>query len=110
MAAERYPAQDLIAVNLALEEALVHAVEHGHRNDPSKVARFICWGSADEVVATVVDQGDGFSAGDVPEPLGAEDLQRPHARRLLLIRAHATSLCFNARGNGLVYRRRRSTD
>jgi anti-sigma regulatory factor (Ser/Thr protein kinase) len=69
MAAERYPAQDLFAVSLALEEALVNAVEHGHRNDPSKVVRLICWGSADEVVATAVDQGDSFSGGDVPEPL-----------------------------------------
>jgi serine/threonine-protein kinase RsbW len=110
MAAERYPARDLFAVRLALREALVNAVEHGHRHDSSKVVRLICWGSADEVAATVVDQGDGFSPADVPDPLAPENLERPRGRGLLLIRAHASSLCFNARGNGLIYRRRRSPD
>jgi serine/threonine-protein kinase RsbW len=108
MTAEGYSAKDLFAVCLALEEALDNAIEHGHRGDPSKVVRFRCWGSADEVVATVVDQGDGFRTGDLPNPLASENLERPHGRGLLLMKAHATFLCYNARGNGLFFRRCRS--
>jgi serine/threonine-protein kinase RsbW len=108
MNAEHYPARDIVAVRLALEEALVNALEHGHRGDQGKAVRFRCWGRAEEVVATVVDQGEGFRPGDVPNPLAPEDLERPAGRGLLLMKTHATSLCFNARGNGLFFRRRRS--
>jgi serine/threonine-protein kinase RsbW len=110
MTAEDYPARDLFAVRLVLEEALVNAIRHGHGGDPAREVRVRCWGSADEVVALVQDQGPGFNTGDVPDPLSPENLDRPSGRGLLLMRAYATFLAFNARGNGLIFRRRRSAE
>jgi serine/threonine-protein kinase RsbW len=108
MTAEDYSTRDIFAVRLALEEALVNAIKHGHCGDQAKVVRFRCWGSAEEVAATVVDQGDGFCPDDVPNPLAEGNLERADGRGLLLMKAQATFLCFNARGNGLFFRRCRS--
>jgi serine/threonine-protein kinase RsbW len=36
MAAKGYPSKDLFGARLALEEAIVNAIKHGHRQDPSK--------------------------------------------------------------------------
>jgi anti-sigma regulatory factor (Ser/Thr protein kinase) len=36
MAARGYPPKDLFGMRLALEEAPVNAIKHGHRNDPAK--------------------------------------------------------------------------
>jgi serine/threonine-protein kinase RsbW len=110
MTAADYPDRDVFAVRLILEEALVNAIRHGHGGDPSKVVRLKCWGSAAEVMATVTDQGAGFRHGDVPNPLAAENFERPSGRGLLLMKAFASFLCFNARGNGLFFRRRRSSE
>jgi serine/threonine-protein kinase RsbW len=110
MTAAGYPANDIFAVRLVLEEALVNAIRHGHRGDPSKVVRLRCWGNDSEVVATVKDQGDGFRPEAVPDPRTEETLERPSGRGLLLMRAYATSLIFNTRGNALIFRRRRSTE
>jgi hypothetical protein len=85
MTAAGYPDGDVVAVRVALEAALVHAIGQG----PPGVARLNCWGNADEVVATVVGR-DGFCPA------------------LSLPGGHATSLTVNARGNGLVIRRQRS--
>jgi serine/threonine-protein kinase RsbW len=110
MIAARFPAKDVFAVRLVLEEALVNAIHHGHRDDATKVVRLRCWGSDDEVVATVKDEGDGFCLTSLPDPRAEDSLHQPSGRGLLLMMAYATYLLFNSRGNGLIFRRRRSAD
>jgi serine/threonine-protein kinase RsbW len=103
-----YPARDIFAVRLILEEALVNALRHGHRGDSTKVAQLHCWGSDREVMATVKDQGDGFCPDAVPDPRAQESLECPTGRGLLMMKMYASFLIFNARGNGLFFRRYRS--
>src|SRR5687768_1823903 len=60
-----YPVNDTFAVRLALEEALVNAVKHGHGYDPSKAVRVHFRVTTEEVLAEVEDEGPGFDLADV---------------------------------------------
>src|SRR5262245_45384500 len=99
MAAASYPETDQFAVRLALEEAVVNGVKHGHRGDPTKRVRVRYHVGAERVVAVVQDQGPGFDPSQVPDPLDLDNLEKSSGRGLLLMRSYLTSLRFNARGN-----------
>ena len=108
MSAAGYPQRDAFALRLALEEALVNALKHGHRGDPSKEVRLRYRVTAEEAVAEVEDQGPGFDPAAVPDPLAPENLEKPSGRGLLLMRRYLSWLRFNERGNVVTLCRRRS--
>jgi serine/threonine-protein kinase RsbW len=103
-----YPEKDRFAVRLALEEALINAVKHGNRGDPSKqvAARFRV--TAESVVMEVEDEGEGFDPAQVPDPLAPENLERSSGRGLLLMRAYMTWVHHNDYGNCVTLCRYRS--
>jgi serine/threonine-protein kinase RsbW len=99
-----YSRRDVFAVRLALEEALVNAIKHGHGHDPTKTARLRCVMSAEEVFAEVEDEGPGFDHRLVADPRLEENHDRPGGRGLLLMRHYLTSVEYNERGNRVVLR------
>jgi serine/threonine-protein kinase RsbW len=105
-----YGGADIFAVRLALEEAVINAVKHGHVRDARKRVR-IWWVVAASAVKLVVeDQGPGFDPAGVPDPLLAENLERPCGRGLLLIKSYMTWVRFNRRGNCVAMCRHRSKE
>jgi serine/threonine-protein kinase RsbW len=102
-----YGRDDLFAVRLALEVAVVNAVKHGHKNDRSKVVR-VWWFVSSMLVRLVVeDEGPGLNfPTTVPAQCHPEDRRR--ARGLELISKCMTWTRFNRRGNRIVMCRRRS--
>jgi serine/threonine-protein kinase RsbW len=103
-----YGAQDVFAVRLALEEAAVNALKHGHGHDLSKEARVWWVVTASEVKLGVEDEGPGFDPAQVPDPLLEENLERPCGRGLFLIRTYMSWVHFHGRGNCLIMCRHRS--
>ena len=103
-----YSSKDQFAVRLALEEALVNAIKHGHKDDPSKEVRLRYQLTPYHLVAEIEDQGPGFNMSDVADPCAPENLERPSGRGLLLMRRYMTSVSFNAAGNCVTLCRRRS--
>ncbi len=82
---ERNVVQQIIfAVRLALEEALVNAVEHGEGSTVSVQCRV----TSDEIWVRVVDQGIGFNPDEVPDSTADEHLDTPGGRGILLMRAY----------------------
>ena len=108
MGAAGYPAADLFAVRLSLEEALVNALKHGNRDDPGRVVRLTWYVGPSFVAATVRDEGEGFDPRRVPDPLAPENQDRPGGRGLLLMRHYMTRVRFNRRGNGVTLCKHRS--
>jgi serine/threonine-protein kinase RsbW len=94
-----YNDREVFGVRLALEEAMVNAVRHGNRGDPSKEASLRYHVVADHVLAEVEDQGPGFNPAAVPDPLAPENLERPGGRGMLLMRCYMTWVRYNAAGN-----------
>ena len=99
MNAAEYPDSDVLAMRLALEEAIVNAIKHGHQGDPKKAVRVRYQVTARQVLAEVRDQGPGFDPNQVPDPTAPENLERATGRGLFLMRHFTTWVRFNRRGN-----------
>jgi serine/threonine-protein kinase RsbW len=100
--------EDVGAVEMALEEALLNAIRHGNRSDPARQVR-IEYGTADDVFHVLVrDEGQGFDPAAVPDPTLPENLERPGGRGLLLMRHFMSRVLFLGKGNDvLMWKRRR---
>jgi serine/threonine-protein kinase RsbW len=98
LGASGYTTREAFAVRLALEEAMVNAIKHGHRGDLSKVAQLRYRVTPECLLAEVEDQGAGFNPDDVPDPLDPDNLERPCGRGLLLMRSYMTWVRYNATG------------
>ena len=96
-----WPMREVFGVRLALEEALVNAIKHGNRMDPSKQVYIACRMASDEVGVVIEDQGDGFKLEDVPDPTDDENLDKPGGRGIMLIRTFMTVVEYHAKGNRL---------
>src|SRR5262249_34922324 len=103
-----YPHQDVVAVRLALNEALDNALTHGHRGDTSKSACVCASISAREVVVCVQDEGPGFNPAALADLLCAVGEDQPSVRGLQLMRNCTTALYYNSSGNRVTFKRRRS--
>lgn len=100
MAARNYPDAARFAVRLALEESLVNAFRHGHRNLPADTPVRVEFAVDDQrVELSIEDQGPGFRPDDVPDPTLDENLERPTGRGLLLMRAYMARVEYIGRGN-----------
>jgi serine/threonine-protein kinase RsbW len=104
-----YGPGDRFAVRLALEEAVVNAVKHGHGYDPGKHVLIWWLLEASSVKFVVHDEGPGFDLTQVPDPRLPENRECPCGRGLLLIRAFMSWLRFIGRGNCLAMCRLRSS-
>jgi serine/threonine-protein kinase RsbW len=103
-----YPLEDVFAVRLSLEEALVNALKHGIGGDPSLSVQVRCHLTAERAVLEVQDQGEGFRPDEVPDPRDPEYLERDGGRGLLLMRHYMTAVWFNDAGNCVTLYKERS--
>jgi serine/threonine-protein kinase RsbW len=102
-----YSEKETFAVRLALEEALVNAIKHGHGGDPTKQVRLRYHINPERFLAEVEDEGPGFDPFAVPDPLDPANLERESGRGVFLMRHHMTAVCYNAAGNCVTLCKRR---
>jgi anti-sigma regulatory factor (Ser/Thr protein kinase) len=77
---------DIMAVELALQEAVANAIRHGCRNDPTKHLQcIVTCDEAGDVMIVVRDPGTGFDPADVANPLDPENMLKPSGRGIFLI-------------------------
>lgn len=105
-----FPEKDAFAVHLALEEAIVNAHKHGNHNDAGKRVRITYRITAQQMRATIEDQGQGFNPGEIPDPTAPENLEKPSGRGLMLMRRFMTSVRFNRRGNRVTLCKQRTNE
>jgi len=94
-----YDDDQLFAVRLALEEALVNAMKHGNRLDPDLSVHVAYLVTPERVEIRVADEGPGFNPGQVPDPTVDENLERPCGRGIMLMRCYMDEVAFSASGN-----------
>lgn len=105
---EQWDSHDLFGVHLAVEEALVNAIIHGNKEDPSKSVHVRLKANHQRLRVEITDQGSGFNPSQVPDPTQGELLEMPHGRGIMLIRSYMTRVEFKGRGNQLVMEKLRS--
>jgi serine/threonine-protein kinase RsbW len=90
---------EVFSIKLALEEALINAIKHGNQMDPAKKVRVLYRVAPGFFEVRVVDEGNGFDPGDVPDPTAVENLERPCGRGLMLMRHYMSEVCYSSSGN-----------
>jgi serine/threonine-protein kinase RsbW len=99
---------DILAIRLALEEALVNGIHHGNRDDPNKQVDVRYSIHPDRVVLMIEDEGPGFNPDIVPDPRARENAHRLCGRGVFLMRNYMTWVRFNERGNRVTMCKRKT--
>jgi serine/threonine-protein kinase RsbW len=103
-----WPPADIFAIHLAAEEAIVNAIVHGNKLDPTKKVHVECEVSTAVVRISISDEGAGFDPASVPDCTVEERLEAPSGRGVMLMKSFMTSIEYNATGNAVVLLKRRS--
>lgn len=100
--AEHWVQNDIFAIHLAMEEALVNAIHHGNQLDAKKHIHVVCTLSSDRIRIEIGDEGDGFDPAHLPDPTCYDHLETPCGRGVMLMKAFMSHVEFNANGNRVV--------
>ena len=87
------------AVQMALREALNNAVVHGNRLDARKLVHVRVHCRVGKGISVIVsDQGQGFDARTIPDPLAVENLEADHGRGIHLMKLVMDQVSFGQGG------------
>ena len=102
-----WPEADVMAVELALQEAVANAIRHGCNGDATKELQCsVTIDTSGEVVITVRDQGTGFDPTKVANPLDPANLLKSSGRGIFLINGLMDDVQFADGGRELQMRRK----
>jgi serine/threonine-protein kinase RsbW len=86
-------------VELALREALSNAVVHGNRLNARKLVHVRCRCNVGKGISLIVsDQGKGFDARTIRDPVAVEDLEAEHRRGIQLMKLVMDEISFQQQG------------
>ena len=106
---KKWPEEDVMAVELALQEAVANAIRHGCRGDASKQLQCsVACDESGEVVITVRDPGTGFDHTAVPNPLEASNILKPSGRGIFLISGLMDQVSYADGGRELQMRKKKA--
>ena len=106
---KHWAAEDITAVELALQEAVANAIRHGCRGDSSK--QLECSVSLDksgDIVIVVRDPGTGFDPTTVPNPLDPANMLKANGRGIFLINGLMDEVHFADGGRELRMRKKKA--
>ena len=103
----RWSQDDVFAVHLAMEEALVNAITHGNGLDANKHVQIFCRLSPDLIRVEISDEGPGFDPSTLPNPTDPDRLECPSGRGVLLMKAFMSRVEWGESGNRVVLERQR---
>ena len=103
-----WPEADVMAVELALQEAVANGIRHGCGGDASKELQCsVTCDDAGEVMITVRDPGTGFDPTKVANPLDPDNLLKSSGRGIFLINGLMDEVQFADGGRELQMRKQR---
>lgn len=102
--------RDVFHIQMAIEEAVVNAIEHGNKRDASKSVHVVYIVDAETAEMTITDQGQGFDHHNVADPTEEDRLDQPRGRGVLLIRELMSESRYNEKGNSVWMRKIRSKE
>jgi anti-sigma regulatory factor (Ser/Thr protein kinase) len=105
---KKWPEQQVVAIELALQEAVANAIRHGCGGDATKQLQCTVNVTADgEVIITVRDPGQGFDPSSVANPLAPENMLKPSGRGIFLINGLMDDVQFTDGGRELQMKKRK---
>ena len=79
--------EDRHKLGMSVREGVINALQYGNKMSPEKKARLTLQRHPDKLEIRILDQGEGFSLSDVPDPLAEENLLKSSGRGILLMRS-----------------------
>jgi anti-sigma regulatory factor (Ser/Thr protein kinase) len=106
---KKWPEEQIVAIELALQEAVANAIRHGCGGDATKRLQCTVNITGDgEVIITVRDPGQGFDPSKVANPLAPENMLKPSGRGIFLINGLMDDVQFTDGGRELQMKKRRA--
>jgi anti-sigma regulatory factor (Ser/Thr protein kinase) len=106
---KRWPEEQIMEIELALQEAVANGIRHGCRGDSTKQVQVVVNITAEgEVLITVRDPGPGFDPAKVANPLAPENVLKPSGRGIFLINGLMDDVQFADGGRELQMKKRKT--
>jgi len=100
--------QEIFAIHLSLEEAMVNAIKHGNGYDTRKTVHVVYRISKERFQIEITDEGDGFDPDGVPDPTNDNHLNALSGRGVHLIRSYMSEVKYNEIGNSVMMEKLRT--
>jgi serine/threonine-protein kinase RsbW len=107
--AHDFPASDMVAIQLAVEEALLNAIRHGNQMDVRKRVHVTFAMGPRDFRIRIKDEGRGFDAELTSDLQIWQEPSRAGRRGLWLMRQYMPDVQFSGKGNVVTLSRRRSS-
>ena len=99
--AAKFDPHAVFAIKLSLEEALINAIKHGNKLNPSKKVYVEARVTPKLVEITIEDEGAGFDRSKIPDPTREENLELCSGRGILLIESYMDEVEYTKGGRRL---------
>ena len=87
-------------VGMSVRESVTNAIQHGNKLDSSKKVDICFEMEPDRLSISVRDQGSGFCADNIPNPLNSNNLLKPSGRGIFYMRAFMDEVEFRTLSEG----------
>jgi len=87
-------------IGMSVRELVINAIQHGNKLDLTKRVDIRFEVAPDRLGISVTDQGKGFQADEVPDPLDPENLLKPGGRGIFYIRSFMDEVEFRPLSHG----------
>jgi anti-sigma regulatory factor (Ser/Thr protein kinase) len=94
-----YPNAFFYWAKLCIYEMVSNALRHGNRFEADKMVIILYTVTCQAFSISVIDEGDGFDYGNIPDPRGSDYIYKPNGRGLFIIRHYMDEVAFNEKGN-----------
>lgn len=99
-ASSGFDEDEVSSIAMAVREATVNAVLHGNAYDRNKQVTATFERTDKDLVICIADEGTGFDADHLPDPLSPENILRGSGRGVFLIRSFMDEVHFRQRSPG----------
>jgi len=87
-------------IGMSVRESVTNAIQHGNKLDLSKKVDICFTVLPDQLSISVKDQGNGFRAEEIPNPLDTANLLKPSGRGIYYIRTFMDEVEFRPLSQG----------
>jgi len=105
---EKWTDDEMFAIRMAVEEAVMNAIKHGNSEDRAKKVEVLVRLEPKRFYARISDEGGGFCPDDVPDPAEEANLEKTSGRGVKLIKTFVDECHYNACGNSVELVKKRS--
>lgn len=95
----------LFDVNLAMQESLQNAMQHGNKMDPTKKVKFKAQITDNFFELSVEDEGVGFDPETLPDPTKDENLLKENGRGVYLLTHLMDEVCYENSGRRVIMKK-----